>query len=666
MRFKSGPFEVYPDTGEVTRDGTSLKLRPQAFKVLCILMERPGELVTREELAKQLWGEDTFVDFDQGLNFCVREVRKHLGDGADEPKYIETLPRRGYRFIAPVERVEARKAQVAPEVKNAVGVEAPSSKEKEEVAAALVSGAKIPETKDHEEKSKRRLPRWVTPVAIVAFCALVIGGVWWYARGRVTRRIPARIVVLPFANLTGNDKQEYLVRGMVEEITAQLGSIEPVSLAVIGRTSAEAVANHGLRVDQISKELDVDYVVEGSVRQEGNRLRITAQLIRSNDMAHVWAESYDRDAMQLFTVEQQVAASIVREINYALGREAKPTMAKRTSDNAQAMDLYLQGKYAAGRYMRSIQGASYEEGYHEAYGEAETLLRRAIELDPRFALAYAELGMLLAGRTKADDSPDPDWTGAEQNALKALQFEPSLLETHLLLASIALLRDGNLVEAKRSLDRANQLSPHDSRYLRALGLWEITAGNTSEAVKVAETLVLMEPMDDSAQLTLSTAYYFAGQYDKTVGMSETFLKKHPDSTAALMYLSHTYYMKGDQRGWMQVYLKTRELVARVTPQEEDPQELAKAKQIFESGGPQALLAYSKGAGRLRFLAAPDRGVAFRYLLLGEKENAIKALEEMANQERYLRSLRRIVMEPMLTQLKGDARYDAIVQKVTAQ
>jgi TolB-like protein/DNA-binding winged helix-turn-helix (wHTH) protein len=656
MRFKSGPFEVYSETGEVTRDGTQLKLRPQAFKVLCILMERPGELVTREELAKQLWGEDTFVDFDQGLNFCVREVRKHLGDGAEEPKYIETLPRRGYRFIAPVERIEGA-AKAGKVVEGAAVAES--------AAVATEPAEKIPETKKVETR-ERRWPKWLAPVAIGVFCALVVGAVWLYSKGRTTRRYPARIVVLPFANLTGNDKQEYLVRGMVEEITAQLGSIEPVALAVIGRTSAEAVANHGLRVDQISTELDVDYVVEGSVRQQGNRLRITAQLIRSSDMAHVWAESYERDAMQLFTVEQQVAASIVREINYALGREAKPMMAKRTSDDAEAMDIFLQGKYAAGRYTRTINGTAYEEGYHEAYAQAETLLRRAIELDPKFALAHAELGMLLAARTKRDDTPDPDWSGAEQNALQALQFEPSLLETHLLLASIALLRDGNLAEAKRSLDRANELSPHDSQYLRALGTWEIAAGNSSEAVKVAETLVLMEPMDDSAQLALSTAFYFDGQYDKTLQMTEAFLRKHPDSTGALMYLSHAYYLKGDQRGWMQVYLRTRELVARVTPGAEDGAELQRAKQVFESGGPYALLTYVRGPGRQRFLLAPDRGLPFRYLLIGEKENAIKALEELANQERYLRSLRRIVMEPMLKQLKGDARFDAIVQKATAQ
>src|SRR3954464_13273826 len=150
MRFKSGPFEVYSETGEVTRDGTQLKLRPQAFKVLCILMERPGELVTREELAKQLWGEDTFVDFDQGLNFCVREVRKHLGDGAEEPKYIETLPRRGYRFIAPVERIEA-----AAKAGKVVGGAAVA----ESAAVATDPAKKIPGTKKVETR-KRRWPKW--------------------------------------------------------------------------------------------------------------------------------------------------------------------------------------------------------------------------------------------------------------------------------------------------------------------------------------------------------------------------------------------------------------------------------------------------------------------------------------------------------------------------
>jgi len=497
-RYRSGPFIIDPNTAEISRDGIPLKLRPQAFQVLQILMERQGELVTREELIQQIWGSDTFVDFDQGLNFCIREVRKALGDGADEPKYLQTLPRRGYRFTGQVERIQDA-AKAAPEP--AAAAAAPVAASEPTPAAAVVASA---------EPVGTRTPRWLWAVAAGLFCLLVAVGAWWY-QGRPTRmHQPARLVVLPFENLTGDPKQDYLVRGVVEEITAQLGSMEPVALAVVGRTSAEAVASHGWRIDEIAKQLEVDYVVEGSVRREGDQLRITAQLIRSTDMAHVWAESYDRDAMKLFTVEEQVAANIAREVNLALGRNTARSGQPTGSSNTEAMDAYLRGRDHMNSFLSTVAGGHFDPAYADAYASAEREFKHAIDLDPRFALPYAGLANLATTKVRGNFDPDPDWKLAGQYATQALQLDPASADARLVLARIAFLGDGRPAEAERYLTEILNRNPNDVRAIGMLMQCHFVMGKFALAVSEAERAARLDPMNSGAEIWLADAYYQTG------------------------------------------------------------------------------------------------------------------------------------------------------------
>ncbi len=656
-RFRFGSFLLDPLTGELSRDGIPLKLRPQAFKVLQTLVERPGELVTREELIRLLWGNDTFVDFDQGLNFCIREIRKHLGDGADEPRYVQTLARRGYRFIASVELIENQR----PATERVAVEEVPP---RADIATPPRSPAQPIASKEKLREPRRRSGLWVAVAAVL--CVSIAFAGWWWRAGR-TQRYPARIVILPFSNLTGNPNQDYLVRGVVEEITAQLGSIDAGSLAVIGRTSAEAVANKGLRVDQIATELDVDYLVEGSVRQQGDLLRITAQLIRTKDMSHVWASSYDREAMKLFTVEQQVAASVVREINLALGRAAKSNMPRRESANAEAMDEYLRGRDAMNRYLLTITGIVYDKAFAEDYSVAEAHLHHAIDLDPQFALAYADLGNLLSLRTGISElQGNPDWEGAESYALKALQIEPSLPETHLLLARVAIFGSGNLQDAKRSLDRALELNPSNPQTLNSLVTYHLVSGNASAAVPIAESLAKLEPMDLRVQQSLANVYYQNERYDEVLPRARAVLDKNPSNFAMLMTLSHTCFLKGDTACWMDTYLKTLEASANSDPSDINTTKLTNAKRVYREGGPPALATYIHGQGRKDFVSAADRNPAMRMLMLGETSAAIDLLEKLAADVRNLRSLRLIGYDPLLKPLRDDPRGRAVLASIRPQ
>lgn len=646
-RYRSGPFTIYPDSGEITRDGVPLKLRPQAFQVLKVLMERQGQLVTREELIQQIWGSDTFVDFDQGLNFCIREVRKVLGDGADEPKYLQTLPRRGYRFIGPVEIVTAKPPMsLAP----SRVVPAPT---KEPVSLSPVT----------QSSNGSQRQKWLWVAAGTAFCFLVALGAWWY-KGRPSKmHQPVRLVVLPFENLTGDPKQDYLVRGIVEEITAQLGSIEPVALAVVGRTSAEAVSTHGWRIDQIAKQLDVDYLVEGSVRREGNQLRITAQLIRSADMAHVWAESYDRDAMKLFTVEEQVAANIAREVNLALGRNTTFAGQPAGSSNPDAMDAYLRGRDYMNTFLSTIGGGPYDPAYADAYANAEREFNRSIQLDPRFSLPYAGLASLATAKVRGDFEPDPDWKLAGQYATQSLQLDPTSADARLVLARIAFLGEGRPGEAERYLTEILNRNPNDIRAIGMLVQCHFVVGKISLAMNEAEKAAKLDPMNSGAQVWLADAYYHNRQFKRSIEVLRDLYQKRPESFGLQMYLLHSYFMDGNTAGWIEIYLDRLALEARLSPTKEAAARADKARAVYHQGGSTALLKYLKGEGHDYFISDGDRSPAYRHVILGENKQAVDVLDRAINQQQGVRALRQIVNDPMLEGLRSDPRFSDLMKKL---
>lgn len=278
-------------TGEIDDAGTPVPLQPQPLRVLRELLGRPGELVKREELQRALWGEHTHVDFDQGLNFCVRQIRRALRDSARAPRYVETLPRRGYRFVAPVE-------QDPPGILGAGS----------EPAAA-------PAPKAAPSRSRRT---WALMTLSVAAATLGLGLLFTAARPAERRML----VVLPFENLSPETGQDRLAEGLTEELTAELGRIQPQRLGVTSRTAAAQYAAKRVGVDAIARELKVDYVVEGSVRKSGDRVRITVSLIKADDRAQLFSESYESASRDLFALQSDVARQIARRVQQSLAPDA--------------------------------------------------------------------------------------------------------------------------------------------------------------------------------------------------------------------------------------------------------------------------------------------------------------------------------------------------------
>ncbi len=300
-KYRFGPFELRTQTRELYKHGVKLKLRPQAYQVLAVLLERAGDAVTREELLKRVWPSDTFVDFEHGLNTAIKELRGALSDSATEPRYIETLPKLGYRVITPVEGVagaagvsdEESTAKLAPGADGSLG---------EPAELAVAAGSR---------QVNRRKWQWVALAVIGA--AVIAGSLAMLKRahsGHSAQIADARgrtmLAVLPFENLTGEEGQEYFSDGLTEEMIAQLGRLDPQKFGVIARTSVMHYKHTSENMDQIGRELGVQYVLEGSVRRDSGKVRINAQLIEVAGQTHLWSQEYDRELTNLLTVQAEI------------------------------------------------------------------------------------------------------------------------------------------------------------------------------------------------------------------------------------------------------------------------------------------------------------------------------------------------------------------------
>jgi TolB-like protein/DNA-binding winged helix-turn-helix (wHTH) protein len=392
-----GEYELDCHSGELRRNGTLLKLQPQPAKILAILVGRAGELVTRQELAEQVWGSETYVDFEHGLNFAVRQIRGVLEDDAEQPRFLETVPRRGYRFIATIENVSEP--------------ETPLSKEMAVDEGASSGGA-----------TKSRLP-WKVWTAATVFAILVTALGVRYVAGK--RDVPTRttihsIAVLPLVNLSADPAQEYFSDGLTDELITELAKIG--NLRVISRTSVATYKHSDKKSPEIGTELHVDSIVEGTVERVRDRVRIRVQLIRTSTDEHLWAESYDRESKDVLQLESEVAHEIADRIGVVTSEQPRPPGRERPV-SAEAHENYLRGRFYWNKRT--------EDGFRRAISYFEM----AIGNDPNYAQAYAGLAdcYVLLGYYSSL-SPTEAYPKAKAAARKALELDPTLGEAHTSLA----------------------------------------------------------------------------------------------------------------------------------------------------------------------------------------------------------------------------------------
>ncbi|MGE0453349.1 MAG: winged helix-turn-helix domain-containing tetratricopeptide repeat protein [Vicinamibacteria bacterium] len=487
MILRFGPFELDPRSHELRRRGALVRLQQQPARVLTQLALRPGELVSREEIQRALWGDGTHVDFDQGLNYCVKEIRAALGDDAEAPRYVETLPRRGYRFVASVER---RGAESEPQA-DAIPAQPPGGS----------GGSPRPRGRS------RLLAGLATAAALAAAGTAVL-------LARPELRPPAQgrhmIAVLPFANLSADPGQDYLSEGLTEELIAQLGRLSPERIGVIARTSVMRYKDGRSDVEQIGRELRVGYLVEGSVRRGDDRLRISVSLVKVADRTQLWSETYEREPEDLLTLQGEVARSIARRVELALVPGAgQPGRADGAADGV-AYDLYLRGRFFWNR--RDAEGLARAVEYFE----------RAIAREPGEARAW--VGLADAWIVLGDHGhvpPGQALPAARRAAERALELDPGSAEA---LTSVAMIRgsyEWRWDEAVTGFEAAIRANPNYGTAHHWFAHTLRARGRLQESLAQMRHALELDPLSVMINNNVGTALFYVGR----LGEAETYYRR---------------------------------------------------------------------------------------------------------------------------------------------
>jgi len=499
--FQVGTWLVQPTLNCILSNGKIAHVEPKVMHVLVYLAEHAGQVVDKERLIKAVW-PDTFVT-DDVLIRAIAELRKAFHDDTHNPRFIQTIPKGGYRLIAPVEPV------------------APVS------LPAIVAVRTLPRQKRREILLSALLLISLIAVAVAVYLAR--------QHSRPQAKAPAEkvmLVVLPFENLSGDPQQEYFSDGMTEEMTAQLGRLSPEHLGVIGRASAMTYKGRRKTIDEIRKELHVQYVLEGSVRRAAGRVRITAQLIEVGGQTHVWAEEYDRDLRDVLVLQSEVAQAVANEIELKLTQQQQARLATPRPVNAEAYQLYLQGKYYDAR------------GDIDDAQKAQASFQQAIEKDPQYAPAYA--GMALAYPYYASVSGVPlreAHARSHEFALKALEIDPYLAEAHLALADVE-SAGWSWSAAEREMERTISLNPSfaeaRSHYAELLSCM----GRHNQALVEVKQAHELDPLSLLINTQVGYAFYFARRPDEAIAQFKNTLALDPTHARAHIGLGRAYVYKG--------------------------------------------------------------------------------------------------------------------------
>jgi TolB-like protein/DNA-binding winged helix-turn-helix (wHTH) protein len=506
-QIRFGVFEVRRETRELRKHGVRIKLEDQPFEILTALLERQGDVVTRSELQARVWPEGTFVDFDKSLNKAVNKIRTALGDSAATPRFVETLSRRGYRFIAPVTLVE------------------------EPRVPATTSGEPREVTPENTVVSRPHAWRmWTLWMASGLMLLLALAG--YFNLGGARDRLLASkgaprmqsLAVLPIENLSGDAGQEYFADGLTDDLTSMLARIGP--LRVISRTSGMRYKGAKRALPEVARELRVDGVVEGSIQRAGGRMRINVKLVHAATERQLWAESYEGESGETARFGWQIALAVAHQISARVTAEAAARLAGSRPENPRAYDAYLRG-----RYLWNLRGA-------EAITEAVGYFEQAVREDPNFALAYSGLSDCYTIGWGAKFDP----ALAEEYARKAVALEPDLAETHVSLAFAqqCLYR---FADAAGELKRGMELNPNYVPAHQFYALYLATTGRLVEALAENDRALQLDPF--SLPVNNLRGFILVGlrRYDRAVEHLRVTAEIDPKATDPLLQLARIYWLQ---------------------------------------------------------------------------------------------------------------------------
>jgi TolB-like protein/DNA-binding winged helix-turn-helix (wHTH) protein len=613
---KFGIFEVDVQSGEVRKGGMRQKLAGQPFRVLQALLERPREIITREELRQRLWPDNTFVDYDLALKKAVNRLREVLGDSAESPRFIETIPRHGYRFIASVE----------------------AAKQPEQVQATAAP-----------PKSTNVPWRLLGGVALLATAALLIA----FNAGKLRTRIFAKsnaleirsIAILPLDNLSKDPDQDYFSVGMTDALTTELAQIG--TLHVISRTSAAYFKGMREALPEIGRQLNVDAIVEGSVTRSENRVRITAQLIDTRTDRHLWARAYERDLKDVLFLQDEVARDIAEEIRIKLKPEESARLTQAHTVNPEVLESCLKGRFY------------YEKLSVPGFKEAVNYYQRALAQDPAYASAYVGLAASYKELGVWGALPPQEAASRAKAAVeKALALDDTLGDANAVLGHIHFLWDWDWPGAEREYKRALELGPPSTDTRIQYAVYLSAMGRHDDAVAVMREARSLDPVSQPSNGLLGAVYYWARRFDEAIDQFQKTLALYPDSAVDHRYLGTCYEQKGMYPEALEEYLKAKTLDGATR------EELTTFRQAFVKSGMKGFLheELKSAIARSKDHYVDSSWIAVLYVRLGERDRAFQWLEK-AYQERS-DNMAFIQTEPMLDSLRSDPRFQDLLRRMS--
>ena len=548
-----------------------MSINPQPLRLLQLLLQYPGQTVSREQIQKCLWGENTFVDVERGINFCINQIRASLGDNAEKPRYVETVPRRGYRFVAPVE-----------------------------AEATSGSGAK----------------------------------------GNSGRKEFRSIGVLPFENLSGDPTQDYFADGMSEALTTELGKIS--ALRVISRQSMVQYKGAKKTMPEIARELNVDTVVEGSVLRAGERIRVAVQLIEAELDRHLWANSYEREARDVLALHGDVARNVVKKIKVTLTPQEETRLGERRAINPAANEAYFRGRYFLDRRTK------------ENLQQAFAAFQQSIELDPRFAPAYASLAETHLSLSAYDPAHQQElFMRAKEASLKALELDNTVSAAHYTLA-VNHVSTWNWRSAEQSYLRAIEVNPSNASAHWWYADLLIMQGRMKEAEAELHRAEALNPVSLEIYWTAIAFHYYAHRYEEMIDRCQGLVKRN----AALDWRYHhalgaAYVQMGR---YEEAVSELSEALKSSTMYEHTATEFANALAV--AGKREEALRIMEG---VKYVPWKTFGLALVHAGLGEKDEAVRCLEKAIE----LRAPLVIVMkvDPRFELLRKNRRFGSLIRKM---
>ncbi len=626
--YEFGRFRLLVGEGILLRDGEPAPLPPKALDVLLVLVRHAGHVVGKAEIVEAVW-RDTVVE-EANLTQYISTLRKVLDEGAAD-SHIETFSKRGYRFVPPVRRLAEAELE--------------SLRGREQAAPSPVRDAPAgtPAPVDSTAPAKIRRPT-AAGVAWSALTAIVVtASVIAFVGSRTPRPPPddrVIVAVLPFENLSGDPEEEYVSDGLTEETIAQLGALNPERIGVIARTSVMRFKGHSRSVTEIGRELGADYLIEGSVRRDGNRVRVTTQLVQADDQSLLWSENFEKDWTGLIQIQKAVAEGIALTLAVELLPGTEPRVAHPGTSSAAAYEAYLKGRYFWNQ--RTLEG----------FERSLDLYKTALDLDPRYAAAWAGLAnthMLLRNYGYA---PSQEMLREARNAaLKAIELDPGLAAPRATLAGIA-FDEGNWTEALSGFQRALEIDPNYLTGRQWYGTNLALLGRFDAAIAELEQAIELDPLSPAVNTAVGRVLYFAGRLDEAITALTATLELTPDYAQARFHLGLAY-LEGGRYDRAITELETAaagaesmwlgHAYARAGRRTDAIGMLERLQSRWERSGIQA------------------EGIALVHLGLGNVEEAFTWLyQAVEDQSPGLTSLQAY---PYWEPLRGDVRYELLVRRL---